>query len=135
MKKLLGVLGAAGLVATSASTVVSCGSDADDYKLDLTSEDYDTLDEVRDYIMSQNGDIMDVTFFSNTDSAKVAYDALNGDNKNMDEINASEKDSEDFRATYTTKALSDLASFAYVGMGGDATSLSAFYGTITNSAK
>jgi hypothetical protein len=44
MKKILGVLGAIGMVATSASTVVSCGNKGEtDYKLDLTSEDYDYL--------------------------------------------------------------------------------------------
>jgi hypothetical protein len=64
MKKILGVLGAIGMVATSASTVVSCGNKGEtDYKLDLTSEDYNTLAEVEAYIISENGEGTDSYVF------------------------------------------------------------------------
>jgi hypothetical protein len=80
MKKLLGVLGAVGMVATSASTVVSCGNKGEtDYKLDLTSKEYDTLGEIRAYIMSENGEGTEVGFFLSIDSAKTMYDAANKD--------------------------------------------------------
>jgi hypothetical protein len=137
MKKLLGVLGAVGMVATSASTVVSCGNkDETDYKLDLTSEDYDTLAEVKAYIISENGEGTKVMFFSNVDSAKVMYDAANKDNDGEDAIAAATEDSISFESKYDA-SISGIESFAYFASSFNENyePTNPVYGTITNSAK
>jgi hypothetical protein len=139
MKKILGVLGAIGMVATSASTVVSCGNKGEtDYKLDLTSEDYDYLYEVEAYIISENGEgtDTDVMFFSNVDSAKVMYDAANNDNDDVDAILAAIEESESFKWNHS-ESISGIESFAYMAASSNENGepTNPVYGTITNSAK
>jgi hypothetical protein len=139
MKKILGVLGAIGMVATSASTVVSCGNKGEtDYKLDLTSEDYNYLYKVEAYINSENGfgTDTDVMFFSNVDSAKVMYDVANNDNDDADAIADAMKESQSFEWNHS-ELISGIESFAYMVASsnekGEPTN--PVYGTITNSAK
>jgi hypothetical protein len=130
MKKLLGVLGAVGMVATSASTVVSCGNKGEtDYKLDLTSKDYDTLDEVKDYIISQNSDIKEVLFMSDV---KFADALFNAKDENSQDATDAMLDSAYFKAAHGDGIISNLTTFAYTGIGTDKY---ISYGEITNSAK
>jgi hypothetical protein len=130
MKKLLGVLGAVGMVATSASTVVSCGNKGEtDYKLDLTSKDYDTLDEVKDYIISQNSDIKKVLFMSDV---KFADALFNAKDENSQDATDAMLDSAYFEAAHRDGIISNLTTFAYTGIGTDKC---ISYGEITNSAK
>jgi hypothetical protein len=140
MKKILGVLGAIGMVATSASTVVSCGNKGEtDYKLDLTSEDYNTLAEVEAYIISENGEGTEVMFFSSVDSAKVMYDAANNDNDGDDAILAATEDYNAFKKQYGgySASISRIESFAYMAASSNENDepTNPVYGTITNSAK
>jgi hypothetical protein len=140
MKKILGVLGAIGMVATSASTVVSCGNKGEtDYKLDLTSEDYNTLAEVKAYIISENGEGTIVMFFSSVDSAKVMYDAVNNDSDGNDAILAATEDSSAFEGQYSgySASISRIKSFAYMAesFNKNHEPTNPVYGTITNSAK
>jgi hypothetical protein len=137
MKKILGVLGAIGMVATSASTVVSCGNKGEtDYKLDLTSEDYDTIAEVKAYIISENGELTSFMFFSNVDSAKAIYDAANKDVDDNAYL-AAMGDYKSFNEKYGDySSISGIKSFAYFASSlnnGEPTN--PVYGTITNSAK
>jgi hypothetical protein len=134
MKKILGVLGAIGMVATSASTVVSCGNKGEtDYKLDLTSKDYDYLYEVEAYIISENGEGTEVMFFSNIDSAKVMYDAANNDNDDVDAILAATEESESFKFNHS-QSISGIESFAYMAASSNENGepTNPVYGTITN---
>jgi hypothetical protein len=139
MKKLLGILGAIGMVATSASTVVSCGNKGEtDYKLDLTSKEYDTLGEIRAYIMSENGEGTEVGFFLSIDSAKTMYDAANKDNDGIEAIEAAMDDGASFEEKYGSDTpISDLEAFAYFAssFNDNDEPTNPVYGTITNSAK
>ncbi|ALD66411.1 lipoprotein [Spiroplasma cantharicola] len=87
MKKLLGLLGAAGLVATTSATVVACGGDKEEEKIDLskltlTVESGKTLEEAKTDITKQinekSADAKIDTDFTVTLKSKEANDEETG---------------------------------------------------------